>query len=129
MKEKSCGAIVIYQGKVLLIESKEGIIGFPKGHVEYSETEEKTAIREVKEETNIDIVITSTKKYIFSYLVKGIIPKDVIYFLAKPISYDLTPQIQEINKVFWVDIDEVYNTLNYEDVKEFWQKVKKDIIC
>ena len=33
MKEKSCGAIVIYQGKVLLIESKEGIIGFPKGHV------------------------------------------------------------------------------------------------
>ena len=34
MKEKSCGAVVINNGQVLLIQSNEGIYGFPKGHME-----------------------------------------------------------------------------------------------
>lgn len=53
--EKSCGAIVIEDGKVLLVKHNAGHWDFPKGHVEEGETEFETAIREVKEETNIDI--------------------------------------------------------------------------
>jgi 8-oxo-dGTP pyrophosphatase MutT (NUDIX family) len=39
----------------LIISSKsDGHWGFPKGHVEEGESVEKTAIREVKEETGLD---------------------------------------------------------------------------
>ena len=34
MQEKSCGVIVFYNDKVLLIKHNLGHIGFPKGHVE-----------------------------------------------------------------------------------------------
>ena len=56
-KEKACGCIIIENGQVLLIQQTEGHWGFPKGHVEEGETELETAIREVKEETNLDVEV------------------------------------------------------------------------
>ena len=53
--EKSCGAIIFDKDKILVIQQKEGHWGFPKGHVEEGETEVETAIREIKEETNLDV--------------------------------------------------------------------------
>ena len=57
--EKSCGAVVFTKVddeiRYLLVSNKEGIYGFPKGHVEENETEQETAIREVYEETNLKI--------------------------------------------------------------------------
>ena len=55
--EKSCGCIIIDNRKVLLVKQTSGDWGFPKGHVENNETEIETAIRETKEETNIDVEI------------------------------------------------------------------------
>ena len=61
--EKSCGAIVELNGKILLIkQQKSGNYGFPKGHVLPNESEIETAIREVKEETNVDIEISDLRK-------------------------------------------------------------------
>ena len=65
--EKACGCIIIEDQKVLLIKQKDENWGFPKGHVEEGETEEETAAREVKEETNIDVEIESSKKYEMEY--------------------------------------------------------------
>ena len=55
-KEKSCGAVVYRetgeQIEILLIRHKNGgHWAFPKGHVEKKETEEDTALREIREET------------------------------------------------------------------------------
>lgn len=51
--EKSCGAVV-YRAHgdtihYLLIQSTEGVWGFPKGHMEGSEAEEETALRQARE--------------------------------------------------------------------------------
>ena len=54
-KEKSCGCIVIDGDQVLLIKNNYGRWTLPKGHMEKGETEQETAIREVKEETNLDV--------------------------------------------------------------------------
>ena len=63
-QEKSCGAIVINKNnKILLVHHNAGHWDFPKGHIENGETEEQTAIREVKEETNIDIIINNKYRY------------------------------------------------------------------
>ena len=62
-REKACGCIIIDDGKVLLVQQHQGFWGFPKGHVENGETEIQTAIREVKEETNIDVIPDENKRY------------------------------------------------------------------
>ena len=54
-QEKSCGCIVLDKRTVLLIKHNSGHWDFPKGHVEGEESEVETAIREVKEETGLDI--------------------------------------------------------------------------
>ena len=53
--EKSCGCIIIDKDRVLLVKHNAGHWDFPKGHMEDGETEIETAIREVKEETNLDV--------------------------------------------------------------------------
>ena len=65
--EKSCGAIVYrrYHGNIQILLIKHinsGHWSFPKGHVEFGETEPETAIREIMEETNIDVIIDTTFK-------------------------------------------------------------------
>ena len=60
--EKSCGAVVLRknQGRlqVLLIKHiNGGHWAFPKGHVEPGETEEQTALREIKEETGLSVTL------------------------------------------------------------------------
>ena len=57
--EKSCGAVVykIRYGRVyfLVEHMKLGHISIPKGHMEGDETEEETAVREIREETSLEV--------------------------------------------------------------------------
>ena len=127
MKEKSCGAIVFNGDDVLIIEQFQGFFSFPKGHVEDGETEEETAIREVKEETNIDIEINSKKKYKISYKVSGNITKEVVFFLAKATSFDLKNQENEIISCEWVNKEDVLDKLTYENIKKIFKNVLKEM--
>ena len=102
--EKSCGAVIIKDNKVLLIKHNLGHWGFPKGHVENNETEVETAIREVKEETNVDIVIDNNNRYVIRYSPKAGIEKDVVFFIGRAISDDIRPQLKEISKVEYTDL-------------------------
>ena len=68
--EKSCGCIIIHKNKVLLVQHNAGHWDFPKGHIKENETEIQTAIREVKEETNIDAIVQENKRYVSQYYPK-----------------------------------------------------------
>ena len=127
-KEVSCGTIIIKDNKVLLIKSLKDEYGFPKGHMENEETEIETAIRETKEETNINVKIINNKKYVINYIVKNNVHKDVIYYLAKPIEpINLIAQKEEIKEIKWVNIDDVINMLPFKNLKEMYIKVINDI--
>ena len=72
--EKSCGAIVYTYEKSVrkyVIIRGTGIYkefcGFPKGHMELGETETETALREVKEETGLDVSILDSKVVLMDY--------------------------------------------------------------
>lgn len=127
-KEKSCGAIVINKNnKILLVHHNAGHWDFPKGHIENRETEEQTAIREVKEETNIDIIINNKYRYTTSYSPKENVIKEVVYFLAQNIDEDKNPQLEEVSEVKWFTFEEAMNTITYENSKEILNKLKRDI--
>lgn len=121
--EKSCGCVIINDDKVLLVKQVDGHWGFPKGHVEENETEEETAIREVYEETNLQVEIFSDFYKKVTYSPRENVMKDVIFFLARPKSIDTKPQEAEISKVEWVSFDEALNILTYEDTKNILKEV------
>ena len=61
-REKSCGAVVYRmeerERQYLLEHMVQGHTSIPKGHVEGKETEEETAVREIREETNLKVKLT-----------------------------------------------------------------------
>ena len=70
--EKSCGGIIFYKTKqntkILLVKNNNGRYwSFPKGHIEEGETEQETAIREIKEETGLDVTIVRNFREISEY--------------------------------------------------------------
>ena len=127
--EKSCGVIVEHNGKILIVQQKKsGNYGFPKGHILPNETEEECAIREVKEETNVDVEINKKNRYSLSYVQDGNINKEVVYFIGKPKnSIEEKKQEEEIANIFWISKDKVRETLTYDNLKQVWDKVLKDI--
>lgn len=127
MKEKSCGAIVYKKEndklKFLLVYQSNGHHSFPKGHMEEGETELETAIREIKEETNLDVCVDQNFRYENSYFIETKnVYKDVVYFVATPKSFDLKNQEGEITECNWYTHDEVMNRLEFESMKEILKK-------
>ena len=128
-KEKSCGCIIIEDNKVLLIQQNKGNWGFPKGHVEENETEMETAIREVKEETNIDVEIVDTKRYNEQYITDRGNEKEVVYFLAKKISGIIKPQETEIRNIEWCGFSDAIKKITYENTTNILKNVLDDKKC
>lgn len=63
-KENSCGIILFrtpQKKEVLIVQQQNGDWGFPKGHIEYNETVEETALRELQEEVGITDVSIDTE--------------------------------------------------------------------
>ena len=126
-REKSCGCIITKDNKVLLIKQTKGHWGFPKGHVEKNETEIETAIREVKEETNLDVEIDANKRYTMEYETDKGTLKQVVLFVAKCTGGEIKAQECEVKEIKWLDFDEAVKTITYENTRELFKKILKDI--
>lgn len=120
--ERSCGAVVYRKEngviKYLLIRNRRSAHwGFPKGHVEPGETDEETAIREVAEETGLNIKILPGFVKKSDYTIQGKIEKSVSIFLAETTETSYTLQVEEIEECGWFDYERAMSTLNYENDK------------
>lgn len=127
--EKSCGAVVFrkYHGNTELLLIKHTMGGhwaFPKGHVEGAETETETALREIKEETGIDVDLDPSFREVVSYSPKRDVMKDVIYFLGKAKNFDYVPQKEEVAQIKWVEINLAHSLLSYDNDKQLVTKAK-----
>lgn len=88
----------------------------PKGTPKRGETTEETAIREVAEETGLEIRITGPLDDIEYWFVQSgtRIHKTVHYFLMEPVGGDLARHDHEFDEVRWIDFDEAATTLTFE---------------
>ena len=130
--EKSCGAIVIYRSgsryKILLVRNHNGRnYSFPKGHVEKGETEQQTAIREVKEETGLDIEIIDSFREVADYCPFGKIRKRVVFFMAQTMSDKVTVQREEIDSYIWIDLEEAHTKCTYDNDLRVVRKAKENL--
>ena len=133
-KEFSCGAIVYKMRNCepvfLLVNSrKNGLWGFPKGHVEKGESELETATREIFEETGINkIKFIENFRQEDIYVIKNPlsslkiskIEKHSVYFLALALEGDtLNFDRIEILKLGWFDLKQVLSLLYFISQREF----------
>lgn len=118
--EKSCGAIIFYTGKsntrILLVKNNNGRYwSFPKGHIEIGETEKETAIREIKEETGLDVEIKEGFREVSDYCPFGKIRKHVVFFLAQAYTDNVIMQEEEIAEYIWVDLQQAHKVCTYDN--------------
>ncbi len=129
MKEViSAGGIVYYNQQILMLKKKNGDWVLPKGRIEANETLEETAIREVKEETNIDGVLLDylgITAYSFSNFWTNyeLINKTVSWYLMEAKSYELIPlRAEGFVKAAFIDIDKILQLAKYDDEKKVIRK-------
>jgi len=88
----------------------------PKGTPNIGETREQTALREVAEETGLEVRITDVLDSIeYWFVQRGTrIHKTVHYFLMEPIGGDLDRHDHEFDQVRWVRFDQAPDLLTFE---------------
>jgi 8-oxo-dGTP pyrophosphatase MutT (NUDIX family) len=88
----------------------------PKGTPNPGETREQTAVREVSEETGLQVRITDVLDSIeYWFIQRGTrIHKTVHYFLMEPVGGDLADHDREFDDVRWVRFDQAPEFLTFE---------------
>ena len=123
-REKSCGALVLRKdpddGKLYLLMIRHkagGHRSFPKGHMERGETEYMTAVREVYEETAVNIRLNHDFRETVHYHPLPGVLKEVVYFLAETAQKEIHPRAGEIAQVEWVPLEQAEESLTHENDK------------
>jgi 8-oxo-dGTP pyrophosphatase MutT (NUDIX family) len=88
----------------------------PKGTPNPGESREQTAIREVGEETGLEVRITDVLDSIeYWFVQRGTrIHKTVHYFLMEPVGGDLSRHDHEFDEVRWIRFDQATDFLTFE---------------
>jgi bis(5'-nucleosidyl)-tetraphosphatase len=132
-QEESFGVIPVckIEGRwhVFLIQHNRGHYwGFPKGHAEEGETPLESAIRELKEETHLDLVrMVKEEPFVemYQFTAKGEkISKKVSYFLAE-VEGSVVLQPQEIQDGRWVLVEEAVHQITHAEGKTILAEVLK----
>lgn len=137
-KEVSAGAVIykIENDKIFYLIEYMGLghISLVKGHQDKGETLIQTAIREIKEETSLDVDLdTSFKKTIsyHPYLDDLSVIKDVTFFVAKVKDNNAIPidlhDAEVVNSEFLV-YNDAYNKLTHKSDKETLKEANEYII-
>ncbi len=131
--EISCGG-VIYEKRgdklyFVIIKSREGFYGFPKGHMESGETEIETAKREVKEEVGLDVeFVDGFREEIYHKLTKKKDLKKVVYFLAKYSGGTLKYQRRELSGAEFMAYEDALSVIVFENTREVLTKARDFIL-
>jgi bis(5'-nucleosidyl)-tetraphosphatase len=134
-EQQESAGVIPYRGedelRILLLQYPQGHWSFPKGHVEGGENYWETAVRELKEETDLDVVERDEDfKHVFDYTFSvddRTIHKDVYYFSAR-VSNDSVSLSHEHQDYRWLDPDEVPQQITHENARAMfreWQSVVK----
>ena len=120
----SCGGIIVRQASdgpeiVLGRRNREGdrvTWSLPKGTPDKNESTEQTALREVTEETGLEVRISRPLDSIEYWFVQDgtRIHKTVNYYLMDPTGGDLGRHDHEFESVRWIGFDEAQHLLTFE---------------
>jgi len=122
-REKSCGAVVYNPERqsFLIIKMLNGNWGFPKGHTENQETDIQTAIREVTEETGINIEILDGFKKSIKYIPFPEVLKEVVFFIGITKEEKVVIDKGEIEDYMWCSYEEALKMITYKPQRDIME--------
>lgn len=133
----SAGGIVVrYEGEVpyLVVGSRRrdrDIVTWtlPKGTPNPGETRETTALREVAEETGLEVRITGFLHSIeYWFVQRGVrIHKTVHYFFMEPIGGDLGRHDHEFEEVRWISFDDAGHLLTFDTERALVVRARREL--
>ncbi len=127
METIKAGCILIDKNKkkvALVYRNYYNDYSFPKGHFENGESILECAIRETEEETKrVPLIIKKEPVYVEKYKTPSG-EECICYMYLAVDNGESNNKSLDTHPVEWVDIDEVYNKLSYNSLKEMWVVVK-----
>lgn len=112
---------------VLIVQHQEGHWAFPKGHAEENESPQETAVRELKEETSLNVIAFLSPLPLeehYKIVRKGeSILKTVVYYLAE-VEGKISLQTKEIRQSAWVLLDDASSHVTFSEAKMLCNLIK-----
>ncbi len=128
-REKSCGAVVYREengARLYLLEHMAGgHTSIPKGHVEGTETEAETALREIREETNLEVELDTRFRHVITYAPRPGVMKDVVFFAARALSGETVPQLQEVSRLEWLPYPAAAEALTHDSDRDTLRRAEE----
>ena len=120
--EKSCGAVIytVQNGtRFYLVEQmQKGHVSLCKGHVEQYESEHETAIREIREETGLEVEFVEGFRKTITYSPSTGCMKTVVFFLACAEHTSARVQEEEVRAIQWVPFENAVEALTFDSTRE-----------
>lgn len=126
MNVRACGCVPFMRTRereivALMILKRGGYWEFPKGKQEEGESDEETALRELREETGLVGELTKEWSIDIRYhFTRGgvAIDKTVRYFLCRvPDASPVTPEAREVNDYAWLPLEDLSERATYPEMK------------
>ena len=129
-QEKSCGAVVVRDNKILVEHMTKGHFSLPKGHVEsFDKDEIDTAKREIREETGLEVEIVPGFRTFKNYSPSKGVAKKVVWFVAEAKEGPFRLQKEKVTDAYWLSAEDALITLSHDSDREilkeaisFWNK-------
>ena len=125
----SAGGVVVRKGEdgvevVICGRKSPSIWGLPKGTPDAGETREETALREVNEETGLEVVTSGFIDAIEYWFVENgtRCHKTGYFYLMSPTGGDVSRHDDEFDVVRWMPVEEALDTLTYDNEVRVVQK-------
>ena len=122
--QKAGGVVYGWEGDKLHFAMVHDVFGYwtlSKGGVEEGETPEQTAVREIKEEINLDVKVVEKigeNEYIANHPERGQVRKQVSYFLMESeyVPLSLESESGGLDDAKWFPMEEIAKLTMYDDV-------------
>jgi 8-oxo-dGTP pyrophosphatase MutT (NUDIX family) len=130
LTEKSCGAVVFKKDSeinYLLLQYEAGHWDFVKGNVEKGETEQETAVRELREETGISnarFMDGFRERISYYYKRQGTtVFKEVVFFLMESGTKEVKLSFEHVNFA-WLTYDGAMEKLTFKNARDVLRKAQ-----
>ena len=108
--------------RVLLIKhARDGFWGFPKGHAHLGESSKDTALRELKEETGLEVTSFIGENPVletYDYLEKKTVIHKTVFFYLAVTTTDLIIDEKEVIEASWHTFDQAKEKISFKEGKK-----------